>query len=41
MVDRADLAGALPMIGAAALVFAIRLIALRRHWAAPTADPAT
>ena len=35
VVDRAALAGALPMIGAAALVFAIRVIALRRHWAAP------
>ena len=41
VVERAGLAGALPMIGAAALVFAIRVIALRRHWAAPTADPAT
>lgn len=41
VVDRADLAGALPMVGAAGLVFAIRVIALRRHWAAPTADPAT
>jgi uncharacterized membrane protein YeiH len=40
VVDRADQAGALPMVGAAGLVLAIRVIALRRHWAAPTADPA-
>jgi hypothetical protein len=41
----ADLAGVavsgpLPMAAAAALVLTIRVVALRRRWAAPVADPA-
>lgn len=35
-----DLATAASTAGAAVLVFAIRVLALRRRWAAPTAEPA-
>ncbi len=37
---RLDAAGPLPLLAAAALTFAVRLVALRRRWAAPQADPA-
>ncbi len=35
-----DAAGPLPLLAAAALTFAVRLVALRRRWGAPQADPA-
>ncbi len=37
---RLDAAGPLPLLAAATLTFAVRLVALRRRWAAPQADPA-
>ncbi len=40
VLDRLDAAGPLPLLAAAALIFAFRLVALRRRWSAPQADPA-
>jgi uncharacterized membrane protein YeiH len=39
LLERFDLGGAGPMTAAAVLVVGIRVVALRRRWAAPTADP--
>lgn len=36
-LDRLDTTGTLPLTGAAALVFGLRLVALRRRWSAPVA----
>lgn len=37
--DWANVVGPLPLVGAAALVTALRLVALRRRWSAPVAGP--
>jgi len=37
-VDYAGITGPVPLVGAAVLVFVVRLIALRRSWSAPVAS---
>ncbi|MEV4760204.1 TRIC cation channel family protein [Micromonospora sp. NPDC049559] len=38
-LDRTGLAGPVPLVAAAVLVFLVRLVALRRRWSAPVAPP--